>query len=228
VNSLLVPFRRLLRPALRRLQRAGLAPASQIRALHQIGWIESVRRNEPVDAEGEPLPWFAYGAISLLDQIVPTSSSVLEIGGGNSSLWWASRGNGVTVFEANADWAESLRSRGMSDVTVLSDADMVLDHVESLLSKGRRFDVVVVDGVEPRTTYLLTASRLVSEDGVLVVDNSDRVAYRAALEQVEGFSRLDFFGMGPHNRYAWATSVFSRSGFFPRGRPDGFHAAIDY
>ncbi len=223
-----MPFRRLLRPALRGLQRAGLAPASQIRALRQIGWIESVRRDEPVDAQGEPLPWFTYSAISLLGQIVPTSSNVLEIGGGNSSLWWASRGNSVTVLEANADWADSLRSRGISDVTVLSDADMVLDHLESLLSKERHFDVVVVDGVEPRTTYLLTASRLVSEDGVLVVDNSDRGAYRATLERLEGFNRLDFFGMGPQNRYAWATSVFSRSGFFPRGRPEDFNAAIDY
>ncbi len=116
----------------------------------------------------------------------------------------------------------------MPDVTVLSDSDMVLDHLESLLSKGRRFDVVVVDGVEPRTTYLLAASRLVSEDGVLVVDNSDRGAYRATLERLEGFNRLDFFGMGPQNQYAWATSVFSRSGFFPRGRPEDFNAAIDY
>ncbi len=223
-----VRARRLLGPVRRLVGRPGLAPVSRVRGLRQIGWLESVKREEPVDAQGDPVPWFTYGAISFLDQVVPVSCNVLEIGGGNSSLWWRRRGNLVSVLEADTEWARQLRSRGMSDVMVLADVEDVLAHLENLEARQEGFGVVVVDGLEPRTTYLLAAARLVSEDGILVVDNSDRVAYREKLDELEGFHRFDFFGMGPQNSYAWATSVFSRSGLLPRGRQDGFVSAMKY
>jgi len=219
----------LFRPAVfSLLRRCGSVPASPVRALTQIGWLESVKRAEPIDAEGRPLPWFTYGAISFLDQIVPTKGFVLEIGGGNSSLWWKARGNHVSVLESNADWAKQLGGQGIDDVTIVSDASAVLLHMERLDKLGARFDAVVVDGVEPRTAYLLPAAQLLSTTGVLVFDNADRAEYRDALSEWSGFNRLDFFGLGPQNRYAWGTSVFSRSAFIPKGRVEEFDTAIDY
>jgi hypothetical protein len=100
--------------------------------------------------------------------------------------------------------------------------------MERLDKLGARFDAVVVDGVEPRTAYLLPAAQLLSTTGVLVFDNADRAEYRDALSEWSGFNRLDFFGLGPQNRYAWGTSVFSRSAFIPKGRVEEFDTAIDY
>lgn len=59
----------------------GWIPARRIRALQQIGWVESVKHGRPIDAEHRPVPWFTYAAISFLDQVVPESANVLEIGG---------------------------------------------------------------------------------------------------------------------------------------------------
>ena len=212
----------------RRLWRSGLVPARRIKAFEQIGWTASVRQQVPVDSAGEPIPWFTYGAITFLDQVVSTTGSVLEIGGGHSTLWWEARGNLVTVLEADADWAQRLRTKARADITVLPDADEVLAHLAASARTGKSFDVVVVDGVDPRSTYLLAASHLVADGGILVVDNSDRVAYRESIESIQGFHRVDFFGMGPQNPYAWATSVFSRSAIIPRGRRETFSASIDY
>ena len=134
----------------------------------------------------------------------------------------------LTTLESSSEWAERLRSLGLQNIVIAEDAGAVSEHLAHLLSIGQRFDIVVVDGVEPRDSYVETAAQLVAQDGVLVVDNSDRAAYRAALERLTDFKRLDFFGMGPQNAYAWGTSIFTRSGFVPRGSRDSFGSAVDY
>lgn len=130
------------------------------------------------------------------------------------------------MVESDENWATELRNRGVQNVTVVSDVDEVRSLLQNLYASGQRFGVVVVDGIEPRHSYLNDAGALVDESGVLVVDNSDRVAYQSALNGLEGFHRFDFFGMGPQNPYAWATSVFSRRGVFPEGRRESFSQRI--
>ena len=206
----------------------GWIPARRVRALHQIGWLESVKQGRSIDGEHRPVPWFTYAATSFLDQVIPEQAKVLEIGGGNSSLWWSARNCPVTVIEADQDWADKLRSQGVDDITVVPSADGVRESLKSLRNTGRYFDVVVVDGIAPRDLYLSEAADLVAEDGVLVFDNSDRVEYRSALAGLQGFHRFDFFGIGPQNGYAWATSVFSRGSIIPAGQPEKFLRSIDY
>lgn len=206
----------------RRLFSDGWVPARRVRALHQIGWIESVKHGRPIDADARPVPWFTYSAISFLDQVVPDDTTVLEIGGGNSSLWWTARNCPVTVIEADQTWADELRAQGIHDIAVVASADGVRESLQALLISGRRFGVVVVDGIAPRDRYLNEAAQLVDDNGLLVFDNSDRLAYRSALGGLNGFHRFDFFGMGPQNGYAWATSVFARNGIIPAGRPETF------
>ena len=74
------------------------------------------------------------------------------------------------------------------------------------------FDVIVADGMA-RALSLFTASQLIAPDGIVILDNSDRWQYNAALRWMaeKGFARIDFFGPGAHNRFGWGTSIFSRS-----------------
>jgi hypothetical protein len=65
----------------KRLGRSGYLPVRNVRALDQIGWLESFKSNQPIDSAHQPVPWFTYAAISFLDQIVREEASVLEIGG---------------------------------------------------------------------------------------------------------------------------------------------------
>lgn len=206
----------------------GWMPARRIRALQQIGWIESVKHGRPIDAEHRPVPWFTYAAISFLDQVVPESANVLEIGGGSSSLWWAARKCRVTVIEEKQIWADELRAQGVKDIAIAPSAEGVRELLQAFLDSGSSFDVVVVDGIEPRNDYLHEAAALVEDNGILVFDNSDRTAYRPALDGLKGFHRFDFFGIGPQNGYAWATSIFSRNSITPAGRPEQFLRSIDY
>lgn len=121
-----------------------------------------------------------------------------------------------------------MRAQGVEDIAVAPSAEGVRELLQAYLDSGRSFDVVVVDGIEPRNYYLREAAALVEDNGILVFDNSDRIAYRPALDDLKGFHRLDFFGIGPQNGYAWATSIFSRNGIIPAGRPERFLRSIDY
>lgn len=74
------------------------------------------------------------------------------------------------------------------------------------------FDVVVVDGM-CRSLSAYMAAKFVSENGIIVFDNSDRWQYEtgyAALEKF-GFKRIDFYGTGPVNPFEWCTSIFCRN-----------------
>jgi len=50
-----------------------------------------------------------------------------------------------------------------------------------------------------------------SENGVIVLDNSDRFLEVSFFLQGEGFVEIPFKGIGPINEYEWTTSVFVKN-----------------
>ena len=167
-----------------------------------------------------------YSAIDWLDQVVSRSARVLEIGSGGSTIWWANRGCSVTAVESDEAWfleiSETLKDRGLADrVQIHFKPDLVPETLTDLA--GSNFDVVVVDGPEPRMRYLAQGVELLSGDGMLVLDNSDTggLDVEEGLSRLDNFWRLDFFGLGPINLYAWQTSIFGRQPILPVSRPLG-------
>jgi FkbM family methyltransferase len=98
---------------------------------------------------------------------------------------------------------ETRLARGMLNAEFMSYA------AEILRRRNTLFDVIVVDGMARILTSSLAAD-FVSEQGIIVFDNSDREEYSPAyrLLHEKGFSRIDFWGPGPINPYQWCTSVF--------------------
>ena len=78
------------------------------------------------------------------------------------------------------------------------------------------FDVIIVDGMA-RSMCLYLAAEYVSEDGMIILDNSDRWQYNDLqnyLIQAKKFKRIEFQGLGPLNTYGWTTSVFFKNADF--------------
>ncbi len=91
----------------------------------------------------------------------------------------------------------------------------------------KSFDVIVVDGMA-RSLCLYIAAEYVSDDGIIILDNSDRWQYNDLQHYLiddKGFKRVDFQGLGPLNPHGWTTSFFFRSAGFlleaPARRPRG-------
>ncbi len=182
-------------------------------ALAGRGWLLSRRRGVPVDKDGAPLPWYTYSSIAFLTARLKADIDVFEYGCGYSTLWWMRRARSVTSVEHAGPWVQTIRQKAIPSVRVIEiSAGQEEAYVSTIESTGKLFDVVVVDG-ECREACLDLAPDCLKSDGIIILDNSERPAYRDGISQLcnKGFRHVDFIGMGPINTYEWMTSIFYRS-----------------
>ena len=74
------------------------------------------------------------------------------------------------------------------------------------------YDLIIVDGMA-RSLSGYIAAHMISDEGYIVLDNSDRWQYNSLQQYLidQGFGRLDFHGMGAVNEWPWCTSFFSKT-----------------
>ena len=188
--------------------------------LRSIGWTESANKRAPVDGHGEPIPWYTYGALVWLEHALSGGESVFEYGGGHSSLWYGKKTMRVVTVEHDREWAALIQDRSPSNVSLLyrfcdgsdvaaPDGDAYVTAIDDF---PEPWDVIAVDGMA-RNSCVSKAIERLAADGLVVLDNSDRLAYRPAVKTLHqaGFTRLDFSGWAPGGTAMGCTSVFSRN-----------------
>jgi len=155
---------------------------------------------------------------------VPIDATILEIGGGASSLWWLERGNRVTTFESDQKWAIQIKAKTSSyadrhNLFIFDKPEEITQHLE-----GQVFDVTINDGSVDRNICSQILIKHQKTEGLMVWDNSDRSEYLSGLDELKlsGWKPLDFFGLGPINAFASQTTVFTQSAIFPNGRLSEF------
>lgn len=79
------------------------------------GWTRSSDEGRPVAADGRALPWFTYGAIELLHQVVRPEDRVFEFGAGASTLWWQERVRRLYSIDHDLDWVDRLKPQLAND-----------------------------------------------------------------------------------------------------------------
>lgn len=180
------------------------------------GHLRSALSGKSVDYAGRPVPWYTFSATSFLSNVDFTGYSVLEFGGGYSTLWWAERADSVLTLEHDRAWYERLRR----ELESAANVELVLrEDLDEYVSypRGRTFDVVVVDG-EERRLCSESALEVVADDGVILLDDAEGSWGRPGtypiveLLQGAGFSRVDFYGYCPGVRRPHSTSIFFRDG----------------
>ncbi len=65
----------------------------------------------------------------------------------------------------------------------------------------------MIDG-KYREECLNTSLDHLNEDGIVILDNSDRHPDLCKFVRENGFTEIDFHGFGPLNEYTWTTSIF--------------------
>lgn len=172
----------------------------------------SMKKNECVDKDGSPLPWYTYPSIEYIKQLDFSGKRVFEFGSGNSSIFWAGIAKEVMSIESDKEWYQSRVAAKKDNLKILYKENKE-DYYNSILKEKGDFDVVIVDG-DSRDKCAETALKKVKENGLIILDNSDwckkfeefgravKILKKADLIQV------DFCGFGPINDYTWATSFF--------------------
>lgn len=174
--------------------------------------------NKSVSRKDEAMPWYTYPAIDFLRTRKFDSKNVLEFGGGQSTLWWATRAKRVVTFEDNKKWGESLMKAvpGNAEIFLVSSelaekcVGEVMDKLNNL--KEIKFDVIVIDGLWRREMVKVAQNRL-AEHGAIICDNAEGYGFYEEFKN-SGMKRIDFFGHAPGVLLPHCTSIFFKNDCF--------------
>lgn len=178
--------------------------------LLDMGWFNSFKLGKPVDKDGSPIPWFTYPAIEILYDRLNEKMSVFEFGSGNSTLFFAERVRQVISVEHNKDWYYKISKQAAANSKIIyAKADHPNEYLDVLKMSNQKFNIIIIDGIF-RNECLIESISYLSENGVIILDDSERLEYSMGVERIikQNFKRLDFWGISPGYLYRKATSVF--------------------
>ena len=186
------------------------------------GWHDSICKREPIDDKGNPIPWYTYAALEWLTPRVSQTDAVFEYGAGNSTIWYGQHAKKVITVEHAPEWVDRVRTMVGTNVTVLLRTvvgdEEIIDRASPYSSSLEEyspgsFDIIVIDGMERVRCARVAPSRL-RDDGIIIFDNSDRIAYKPGIAHLheQGFGRIDFYGGIAQLGIRSCTSVFSKFG----------------
>jgi hypothetical protein len=205
----LFPFK----SAARRFRRSRVAPQAWPRAARvchilafRYGYFRSVARNECVDEDGAPIPWYTYPALEFVRQLDFSTRTVFEYGSGNSTLFWSRLAQRVLSVEHDRQWYTRMRAVIPRNCEILLEEDPDR-YVNAIAAKGAPFDVIVIDG-QSRLRCAKGAKRWLREGGVILLDNSDWFPQTSEVLRTAGLLEVDMSGFGPINDYTSTTSFY--------------------
>lgn len=195
-------------------------------------WLTSIlSRKNPLSA-GQM--WMPYPALTYLENRLTGYEQAFEYGGGGSTLWLAKRVATLITVEHEAGWIATidgeLRNAGLKNCTLLLREPEVSDessgdsqafrsarvegsfesYVKAIDSvPDASLDLVIVDG-RSRAACLLRAMPKVRHGGLLVLDDSYRTRYAAAMGTLSGCQRIDFCGIRPFSLSPSRTTLWIR------------------
>ena len=179
--------------------------------LYTTGWFKSLKRSASIDARQQPVPWFTYGMIELLNDRLPHNLSVFEYGCGLGTLWWADYAATLHAVEHEQGWAEEISGKVPEHVSILYRAAGI-SYVDSIGENGIKYDVIIIDGRD-RVECAKKAVAHLSDDGVIIFDDTNRKKYESGADflKASGFKQLPFRGFSPIEFMPCETSLFYRT-----------------
>jgi len=172
------------------------------------GWLRSRSAGHPLDAHGEPIPWFTYTAIDFLKQLDLRDKTIFEYGAGYSTLFWSKRVKAITSVEHDKQWFEQIALQAPPSTELILAAPDVHSYVGEIANHGM-FDIIVIDGTgESRLHCAEIAPKHLKPGGFIILDNSDLWPKSAAALRNADLIQIDFTGFAPLCRHWQTTSLF--------------------
>lgn len=181
--------------------------------LAEIGWFESNKSKTSVNTNRQPIPWFTYSFIDFLDVRLTTNQSIFEYGSGNSTRYFAKKVKDITSLEHDRLWYEQgIKNKPENAEIVFCELDENGKYCRGAKNSKQKFNIIIVDGRD-RVNCCLQSMDSLSEDGVLILDDSERAQYDVGRKALinNGFKEISFSGISPGLFYRKETSVFYRS-----------------
>jgi len=181
--------------------------------LDEIGWFNAYDSKSPVDKDNNPIPWVTYSFIDFIKTHLKKQLSVFEFGSGNSTFFYAKYAGLVVSVEHDKEWYDKIVS------TKPENSEMIFcelvrdgDYCRMPIKLEEKFDIIIVDGRD-RVNCCKQAINAVSENGVIVLDDSEREFYKEGINFLKnkGYKELSFSGISPGLFYLKSTSIFYKA-----------------
>jgi hypothetical protein len=219
IQSAFTPVRKILPKwvanPVRNVLTAFLTPAIYS---YRTGHFRSSLKMAAVSKHGEPIPWYTYPIIDFLKDRDCSNKTVLEFGGGQSTLWWAKKAKTVVTFEGNREWHDRIRAGIPGNVELhhvatnekSSDAAQV---AEVLSTKPySKYDVIVIDGLS-RDRIIDISCKYLAPNGIIICDNAEGYGFYDGFKD-RGLNRVDFYGNAAGVILPHCTSIYFGSSSF--------------
>ncbi len=181
--------------------------------LHLLGWRDSVTTNSCIDENGDFIPWYNYSAIYFLKQRLSSSMNIFEYGSGYSTLFFAKYCNSVISSETREKWRDLITNLASENGLENININLIQKHefVQSISLHSRKFDIIIVDS-EFRNDCIAISTDFITDDGIVILDNSDRQELYKSFEYMEsmGFKNIEFMGIKPNSDMPSRTTIFYR------------------
>lgn len=197
------------------LPESALALASVTHILaNELGYQTSFDRNASVLGDGRAVPLMSYSLVEYLLGLDLSACELLELGGGGSTPFWASRTRSVLTLETDAAWGKSVQARHIPNLEVRVSSAGTL--VKDMLELGRSFDAIVIDAAANRCSLAAGAVKTLRPGGFIILDNSDWYPNAARVLREADLIQVDFHDFRPLHHYRCSASLFLHREFRPK------------
>jgi predicted O-methyltransferase YrrM len=155
----------------------------------------------------KPVPFLVLDAIKFLASKVRPGMKVLEVGGGNSSLWFLEQGVDLTTYEHDAEWASFVLNRVKEEPHQYDENNFHLrvmkgtqTHIDLENQENHSYDIILIDSMNDytkRNECIRAAMSKIKPGGWLVLDNSDNPVNWLGADLLAGKEMHKFSGFGP-------------------------------
>lgn len=155
----------------------------------------------------KPVPFLVMDAIRYLDGLVKPGMKVMELGGGNSSLWFLSKGAKVTTYEHDVHWGQMVYETVENEPLKYNENNFELKVMQGTATltdimnqEDASFDIILIDSMNQytrRNDCIRAAMKKIKPGGWLILDNSDNPINWKGAELLAGKEMIRFTGFGP-------------------------------
>ena len=180
--------------------------------LDEVGWFNAFDSKSPVDRDNNPIPWVTYSFIDFIKSHLKPHHTIFEFGSGNSTYFYAKYAGMVVSVEHDKEWYDKIvGTKPENSEMIFCELVRDGDYCRMPIKLEETFDIIIVDGRD-RVNCCKQAIKAVSENGVIILDDSEREFYREGINflKLNGYKELSFSGISPGLFYRKSTSVFYR------------------
>ncbi|OGB83706.1 hypothetical protein A3F66_05315 [candidate division TM6 bacterium RIFCSPHIGHO2_12_FULL_32_22] len=131
-------------------------------------------------------PWLTEEAIQFLDKFLKEApKTILELGSGSSTIWFAERADKLISFEHDVRWYNRVNSALPKNIDYRLFKGSYFIEIELL--PDNYFDLILVDGKD-RLECIKNSITKIKSGGILMLDDAQREQYQIVNEWLKDWN----------------------------------------